>query len=344
MLHMQNQSLSKLVVRHANVFSESALYRPVEDCVTEIGGDLLLGNCCSREEVLDFARPADIFLTNAIDWSPADFQALDRLKLIVTYGSGYDKIPVEAATEAGIIVAYTPLYGVEEVADHALGLLLMCARRLPHLERQVRQGVWGGRIVTAHPLRRVSACTLGIAGLGNIGTALCLRASALGMKVIAWDPWLTPAEAQERGAPLVEMETLLRESDFVSLHLRLSARTQHLFGHELFRLMKPSAWFINTARGGLVDEEALIAALGEGRLAGAALDTIDPEPPRPDNPLLNLPQVILTGHYASVSLEANRDRHFHVAETVKRFSRGCWPRFVANPSVIPKVMVVNCPD
>jgi D-3-phosphoglycerate dehydrogenase len=157
------------------------------------------------------------------------------------------------------------------------------------------------------------------------------------MKVIAWDPWLTPEEVNLRGAELVEMDTLLAESDFVSLHLRLGPRTDRLLGTREFNLMKQSAYLINTARGGLVDEDALSTAIREGRIAGAALDTIDPEPPLSSNPLLHLPQVVVTGHYASVSEEANRDRHHQVAETIRRFSLGLWPEFVANPEVKPRV-------
>jgi len=338
---MNNSKSKQWVVCHANVFAAPELYQPVEVCVREIGGELRYGNCASPIETASFAQSADIFLTNAIDWPPDLPGSLKRLKLIVTYGSGYDKIPVSAATEAGIVVAYTPLYGVEEVADQALGLLLMCGRRLSQLERQVRLGAWGGRISFAQPLRRLSSATLGIMGLGHIGTAMCARAQALGMNVIAWDPWLTPEQARERGAPLVEVESLLSESDFISLHLRLSEKTHHLLGREEFRLMKPSAYLINTARGGLVNETALLEALQQGQIAGAALDTIDPEPPKPDNPLLHMPEVIVTGHYASVSVEANRDRHYQVAETIKRFSEGYWPLFVANPSVVPKIPLIH---
>jgi D-3-phosphoglycerate dehydrogenase len=301
-------------------------------------GELRLGTFPTRGEILDFARPADVFLTDAIQWDASMFAELEHLKMVVTYASGYDMIPVQAATEARVIVAYTPLYCVEEVADLAVGLLLVCSRRIAQLDRRVRQGLWGKKIVFSPPLRRLSLCTLGIMGLGHIGTRVCARAKALGMRVLAWDPWITNDQVLERGAlGLVDLDTLLAESDYLSLHLRLGDRTRHILGRSQFHQMKPTAYLINTARGGLVDESALVEALDQGLLAGAALDTIDPEPPRSDNPLLKMSNVVITAHSGSVGEEASRDRQAQVAESFQRFSQGIWPKFVANPSVVPKV-------
>lgn len=330
-------SPAKPIVCHANVFAEPELYEPVRACVKELRGELWFGTFSQREELLEFARPANIFLTSAIKWDAELFSELTALEMVVAYGSGYDVISIDDATAAGVVVAYTPLYGYEEVSDHAIGLLLVCARRLVQLDHQVRKGLWAGKISFAPPLRRVSSSTLGILGLGHIGTQVCKKAKALGMRVLVWDPWISEEQILERGGEYMsDLDPLLSESDYVSLHLRLSHLTHHLLGESQFLKFKPTAYLINTARGGLVHETALVKAIEEGRLAGAALDTIDPEPPSPDNPLFKLPQVIVTGHYGSVSVEADRERHFHVANTIKRFSEGIWPEFVANPFVVPK--------
>lgn len=333
---------SKPVICHANVFAEPELYEPVRACVKDLNGELLFGTFSQREKLLEFARPASIFLTSAIKWDAKLFSELPRLEMVVTYGSGYDFISIEDATTAGVVVAYSPRYGYEEVSDHAIGLLLVCARRLAQLDHQVRNGLWGGKISFDPPLRRVSSSTLGILGLGHIGTEVCRKARALGMRVLVWDPWVSEEQTLERGGEYISnLDVLLSDSDYVSLHLRLSHLTHHLIGESQFLKFKPTAFLINTARGGLVHETALVKAIEEGRLAGAALDTIDPEPPLLDNPLFKLPQVIVTGHYGSVSVEANRERHFHVANTIKRFSEGTWPEFVANPTVVPKSQLVS---
>jgi len=223
---------------------------------------------------------------------------------VVRYGVGLDNIDLAAADERGVAVRNVRGFCTEEIADHALGLLLGCARGIKADGGLVRQGHW--RRGTA-PVHRLRGRKLGIVGLGAIGQALAQRAQALGLVVSAHDPLLPPEVADGLGVQMVGLETLLAESDFVSLNCALTDETHHLLGSEQLALMKPTAFLINTARGGLVDQDALTEALLEGRLAGAGLDVFEPEVPAVDHPLRDLPNVLVTPHVAWYSEEACLD-------------------------------------
>lgn len=257
-----------------------------------------------REALLAECRGADIILMTGLRFDRPTMERLPRLRGIVRYGVGLDTIDLQAACELGIDVRNVRDFCSEEIADHALGMLIACARGIFRDATLVREGEWRR---CGQPVSRLRGSCLGIVGLGAIGRALATRAQALGMIVLAADPFATSESAAGIGASLLELPELLREADFISLHCPLTEQTRHLLGPDQFALMKPTAYLINTARGGLVDQAALTEALRAGRLAGAALDVLDPEVPAPDEPLRRMENVILTPHIAWYSEQALDD-------------------------------------
>ncbi len=251
-------------------------------------------------------------LTDRIDANLLD-AAGASLKIVSEMSVGHDNIDLEAARQRGIAVGYTPVVSLTDTtADMAFTLLLASARRLVESVHYVQDGKW----VTWHPTtllgHEVTGATLGIIGLGRIGQAMAKRASGFNMHILACGPHLTDAQAAEAGATRVELNDLLQHSDFVSLHCRLSPETHHLINHDTLARMKPSAILINTARGGVVDQAALVEALTNGVIAGAGLDVTDPEPLPADNPLLKLPNVIVVPHVASATI-GTRTEIAHIA-------------------------------
>ncbi len=266
---------------------------------------LALAECQTEKEVIAHALGAEIYLAYRLPVTRQVLQQLPRLGLVISSGSGYDHIDVAAASELGIPVCNAATYNVEDVAEHALLLILACARKLRLLEAQVRAGVWP-LAPRAQPRHRFRDKMLGLIGFGNIGRALAWRARGIGIRVLVCDPYLPAEDIRAAGCERADSETLLACSDYVSLHLHLNENTRHYMGERQFAQMKPGAYFINTSRGGLVDERALIAALERGHLAGAGLDVLEKEPPDPDNPLLDMDNVIVTGHTAGSTVESIR--------------------------------------
>jgi glyoxylate reductase len=261
-----------------------------------------------REELLRGVAAAEgllCLLTDNIDAGVLD--AAPSLRIVSTMAVGYDHIDVEACTERGILVANTPGVLTETTADFAFALLLAAARRLPEAERAVREGHW----TTWQPSfllgRDVGGATLGIVGLGAIGTALARRARGFDMRVLYHSRTRRPETEQELNLTHAPFEELLELSDFVSVHVPLAPETRHLFDEAAFRRMKPTAVFVNTSRGAVVDEAALLRALESGWIAGAAIDVTEVEPLPKHDPLLRLPNLLVTPHIASASV-ATRER------------------------------------
>jgi D-3-phosphoglycerate dehydrogenase len=256
-----------------------------------------------------------------LEWTP-------RARVITFASTGYDGINLAEAAARGIWVTHVPGYCTEEVATFTLTLLLALASGLVRQAALTRTGVWSPDPV--RPLRRLSGQTLGLLGFGRIGRAVAQRARGFGLRLIAHDPLLDAATITANGALPVDFETLLRESDFLSLHTYLTeSNTQVLNAHTL-ALLKPTACVINTARGALIDEAALLAALDSGRLAGAALDVLSVEPPDPQHPLLHHPRVIVTPHSAWCSEEAEAELWTRATDDVARVLRGEPPQWPAN--------------
>ena len=283
-------------------------------------------------EMIERMRDADALVVSFSPVTRGLMSALEGLKTVVRTGVGYDVIDVPAATELGVVVVNIPDIWVREVANHALALLLACNRKLLALDRQVRAGVWAGGI----PGDRTGALhgeTVGIVGLGNIGSAFARRVAALEMTVIACDPYVDATRFEALGVERVSLEALAERSDYVSMHTPLNAETRHLIGEKFFRRMKPTAILINTSRGPVVDEQALARALEEKRLAGAALDVWEQEPVAADNPLLKLDNVIATPHAAYFSTAAVAAVPRRCGEEIARVLTGERPLNVVNHEV-----------
>ncbi len=239
--------------------------------------------------------------------------AATRLRVIGRAGVGLDNIDCEAAARRGIVVVNSPASAMISVAEHTIGLMVALARFIPQADASLRQGAWEKNKFLGIEL---SGKTLGIVGLGRIGSMVAVRAEAFGMRVLAYDPYIKGERAETFGATLLEsLEDLLAISDFISIHTPLAPNTRGLIGAEKMAQLKPGARLISCARGGVVDEKALFAALESGQLAGAALDVFETEPPG-DNPLLHHPRVVVTPHLGAMTEEAQTRAAIDVAEQI----------------------------
>ncbi len=257
-----------------------------------------------------------------------------RLRVIGRAGVGVDNIDVEKATERGIMVVNAPTPTVVAVAEHTMALLLATARHVSRADASLREGKWLKKQLVG---TTVAGKVLGIVGLGRIGTAVARRAQAFEMEIIAYDPYLTREQIEERGAtPVASLEKLLKQSDFVTLHATLTSETRGMIGTRELGMMKPTARLINCDRGAVVDEEALLKALEEGRLAAAGLDCFCQEPAT-DNPLCCHERVVATPHIAASTVEAQRDVAQEIAWQVLIALQGKRPQHLVNPEVLAKV-------
>lgn len=260
--------------------------------------------------------------------------AMPNLRGIVAFGVGYDHIDVDAASERGIYVANAAGANAESVAEHTFALILCLMRKICHLDNFVRSGKWVKREETGIPERFVprdlEGKTIGIIGLGAIGRRVARIARGFNMRVLGYSPRTTPETAREIGVELVDLETLLKESDIVTLHVPLTEETRGMIGYRELCLMKPTAYLINTSRGPVLDEEALIRALEEGKIAGAGLDVFSKEPISPENPLLKFDNVVVTPHCAGGSREALDMTALVVSEEAVRILRDQVPRNLVN--------------
>jgi len=295
----------------------------------------------TEEEIISAAAGADAVVVGAEPYTRRVIGNLKACRLISTAKMGYDNIDVAAATEAGICASCVAGVSSEEVSDHAMALLLACARKMVRLDRALRAGVWhvfhGPEMEEMwRGIAPIRGQTLGLIGFGQIARAVVPKAKGFGLRILACDPYVSAKVMNKMGVKAVELDHLLQESDFVSLHTALTAENRHMLGAGQFKLMKPTAYLINTARGALVDEKALYAALTSGGIAGAGLDVTEVEPINMDNPLLDLDNVVLTGHsshYSDVAIANIRQRP---AEDVSRIMSGEWPRGWINPEVEAK--------
>jgi D-3-phosphoglycerate dehydrogenase / 2-oxoglutarate reductase len=263
---------------------------------------------------------------------------LTRCRVIARSGIGMDTVEaIDVATERGIVLCNMPNVIEEEVADQTLALLLACARRVVTLDRYVRDGGWSRREPMppeALTSPRISGSTLGLIGLGQIARAVARRMSGFGVRVIAHDPYLDAAVFRELGAKQATVAEVLQDSNFVSIHCPLMDTTRHLIGRPELRMMRPDAILINTARGPIVDQEALVEALREGWIAGAGIDVMETEPIPEDDPLRTLPNVVLSPHSASRSVFTERERRLRPAQEVIAVLSGHLPRAVWNREVL----------
>ncbi len=285
-------------------------------------------HCTSPEEVARVGQDADALITQYAPVTARVISSLRKCRAIGRYGIGVDNIDVRAATEKGIAVINVPSYCEEEVSDHALAMLLAWARKVVHYTNEVRGGRWDWK--TGRPIYRLQGKVLGLLGFGKIARLLARKAQALGMEIIAHDPYVPPEKMHEMNVTPVGFEELLGRSDFLSVHVPLTEGTRHLIDAKALSSMKPTACLINTSRGPVVDERALIEALREGRLAGACLDVMEKEPPDEGNELLSMPQVLVSPHVAWYSEESQMELRRKVATDIGRALNGLLPEGLVN--------------
>lgn len=280
------------------------------------------------ERLIPLLKDADAVITQYSDMNCQVIESLTHCKMIIKYGIGVNNIDCEAAGEKGIYVCNVPDYGVDEVSDHAVTMLLMLGKKIELLQKALKEGDWGyGSIV---PVKRFTECTAGLLGFGRIPRLVCKKLQAFGMHVLVCDPFVDQAAIEACGAEKTDLETICRRSDFISAHCPLTKETMHIIGEEEIGLMKPECCIINTARGGVIDEAALIRALKEGRIAGAGVDVFETEPVGKDNPLLQMDQVIATPHSAWYSETAISSLQRKVAEEVVNVLKGNQPFHCVN--------------
>jgi len=268
------------------------------------GGTLIVAQTVDEQELSELCEDADGVLTVRAPITKRVIAAMERCRIIVRYGIGVDSIDIPAATERGIMVANVPDYCIDEVSDHALALLLMLSRQMIPAVSLAKEERWS--ISKMPDLHRLRGQSCGLAGCGKIGSLLAGKAAALGMQVLVYDPYVNESRCREMGVDLVSFDALLARSDFISLHMPLNEATHHFFGEASFAKMKSTACIINTARGGLIDEAALLTALDSGKISGAGLDVMESETEFTPTgiALVNHPRVIVTPHTAWLSEEA----------------------------------------
>ncbi len=290
-----------------------------------------------RNEFIEKARDADAILGGHM-FNRSVIEALPKCQVVATYSVGYDGIDIEAATDNHLIICNNPAseWCVEEVSNQAIALILACAKKLVIQDTLVKQGKWVEAKQALPPMGGINDEVLGLVGCGAIARMVARKAQCFGLKVIGFDPYLDKSVADEYNIELADLSAVMKNSDYISVHTPLTDETRHLVSEKEFSLMKPTAYYINTARGPVTDEKYLIKALQEKRIAGAGLDVFEKEPIDPDNPLLKMDNVIAIPHSASYSDTALDTQPLNPAREVARVLKGYWPRNVINRGVVPK--------
>jgi len=289
-----------------------------------------------KKTIIEKAKNVDALATLLSDKIDAEvFNAAPRLKIVSQLAVGFDNIDIPEATKRGIYVTNTPEVLTDTTADFAWALLMALARRVIEADKYVRTGQWK---VGWHPDmmagRDIYNATIGVVGAGRIGYAVAKRATGFSMKILFYDVVPRPEIEKDFGAKKVDLDTLLKESDFVSIHVPLMKETQHLINEQKLKLMKKTAYLINNSRGPVVDEKALYKALKEGWIAGAGLDVFEQEPTPADNPLLKLDNVAVAPHISSASIETRSKMGEMVAENLVAFFEGKKPPNLLNADVM----------
>lgn len=304
-----------------------------------VEADFIEARPASEDELIGIAKDVDVIMGAGRLFTRRVMESLPKLRAIVTYSVGYDGVDVQAATDNGIILVNNPAraWCMDEVSNHAIALLLACAKKLTLLNSMIKAGHWRDTRGVMAPMAPVHGQTLGLIGCGDIGRATATKAECLGMKLIGADPYVSDELTIDCGIRRTTLEDLLRQSDFVSMHTPLEKDTFHMMGEAQFKMMKPTAYFINTSRGRTVDEAALIKALQQKWIAGAGLDVFETEPVADDNPMLKMDNVIMLPHSGSYSDAALDVQPVNPAQEVGRILSGHWPKNPVNRDVKPRV-------
>jgi len=312
--------MTTVVIAHAS-FPDTQLE---SEALAAIGATTVFTGNLDSSEARAIARQAQAIMVTIQEVDAELIRSLENCKVIARVGTGLDAIDIPAATERGIWVTYVADYSIDEVSTHAVALLLNHARRLPQMLASVKAGAWYD-VARIEPAPRLKGQVLGLIGLGRIGRTVAAKASGLGLRVIAHDPYVGLDAQTEQNVDLVDLDTLLSESDYISLHTPLTESSRHIINASALEMMKPTAYLINTARGELIDEAALLEAVQAGSIAGAALDVLSQEPPPADFPLLHDERILITPHGAWYSEASKIDVRRKATEDVLRILTGQQP-------------------
>lgn len=299
-----------------------------QSILSKIGAEFVPAHCVSEDEVIGIARDADAIITEYAPLTRRVIEQLEHCKIISMNAAGYDNVDVKAATKAGILVVNCPDYCYDEVADHTMALLLACVRGIVRFDRKIQEKVWD--FSSAGRIDRIKGSTLGLLGFGGNARSIAKRARAFGMRVIAFDPYVSDEIFKRKGVNRVTFEAIFVESDFISINLPRTPETINLISQKELSLMKNSAYIVNTSRGSILDEKALFSALQQGIIRGAATDVMEKEPPDFENPLFSCDNLIITPHAAFYSEEALADVRTRAAQQVVRVCEGKWPKPIVN--------------
>jgi D-3-phosphoglycerate dehydrogenase len=303
--------------------------------VARIGAELVLAQVQQEEDLIRSCREADGLINQYAILSRKVLENLSKCKVVSRYGVGVDSVDLKAATDLGIIVANVPDYCMDEVADQTVSMILALIRKIVFFDKQVKAGVWDFR--EGIPIHRIKGKTMGLIGCGKIGLEVARRISGFGVKVIAFDPYLAKAPA---GIELKDFDSVLKESDMISVHCPLNQATRHLIGEREFRKMEKKPIVINTSRGPIVDEEALTRAIEQNRISGAGLDVLEKEPPGAGHPLLSRDNVVFSPHISFYSVESISELKRRTAKNVADVLTAKWPGSVVNSDVHGKTRVL----
>ena len=280
----------------------------------KIGADLIESTGSDEESIIEAAKDADAILNCYAELTPKVIESLEKCQIIARYGIGVNNVDMSSATKKRIIVTNVPDYCIEEVSDHALALILACTRKICQLNKNVKSGKWDFK--DYRPIYRLKGQTLGIVSFGKIPRRLVEKVSAYEFNILAYDPYIDKDIAAKYNVKLVTLEELLKESDIITVHAPLTKETKGMFGSEQFKMMKNSAYLINTARGGLIKDNDLARALKKGEIAGAGLDVLEDENIDSHHPLVNLENAIITPHSAFYSEQALKDLQYKTVQEV----------------------------
>jgi D-3-phosphoglycerate dehydrogenase len=305
---------------------------PAREVLSKVGGQLQLASAPTPEAIMEIARDADAILVTYAKITGDMIRQLTKCRIISRFGIGVDNVDIPEATKKGIVVTKVPDYCIDEVSDHAMALLLAVVRKIPFINAQVHKGTW--KMPAVVPIHRLRGTVLGLVGFGRIPQLVAPKAQAFGMKVIAYDPYVPATVFAGAGVESVDFPTLLKSSDYVSIHSPLVPETKNLFNSDAFRQMKPTAYLVNTARGPIIDEAALAEALDAKRIAGAALDVMVQEPPPANSPLFGRDNVIVTPHTSFYSEESLVELQTKAAQEVAAVLTGQAPRNPVNAEVL----------
>jgi D-3-phosphoglycerate dehydrogenase len=296
-----------------------------------IGAELVLAQAKDETDLIRACKEADALIIQYSLLPRTALEQLPKCKALARYGVGVDSIDLKASTDLGIIVANVPDYCMDEVADQTVTMILTLIRKAAFFDRRVKSGEWDFHKGT--PIHRIKGRTLGLIGCGKIGLEVAKRISSFGVTVTAFDPYLKKAF---EGIELKDFDAVLSESDFISIHCPLNDSTRHLIGKREFNKMKKKPLIINTSRGAIIDEAALIQALQEGLISGAGLDVLETEPPGSQNPILEMENVVLSPHVGFYSVESISELKRRTAKNVADVLTGAWPGSVVNREVFGK--------